>query len=43
MVLQAPVAMQDKTIKFYKMKKIFTMCLGLVLLQLFSQQTGNLM
>ena len=26
-----PVAMQDKTIKFYKMKKIFTMCLGLVL------------
>ena len=31
MVLQAPVAMQDKTIKLYKMKKIFTMCLGLVL------------
>lgn len=26
-----PVAMQDKTIKLYKMKKIFTMCLGLVL------------
>ena len=26
-----PVAMQDKTIKKYKMKKIFTMCLGLVL------------
>ena len=26
-----PVAMQDKTIKPYKMKKIFTMCLGLVL------------
>ena len=26
-----PVAMQDKTIKFNKMKKIFTMCLGLVL------------
>ena len=31
MVLQTPVAMQDKTIKFNKMKKIFTMCLGLVL------------
>jgi hypothetical protein len=31
MVLQAPVAMQDKTIKLYNMKKIFTMCLGLVL------------
>src|SRR6188474_3198198 len=31
MVLQAPVAMQDKTIKYNKMKKIFTMCLGLVL------------
>jgi hypothetical protein len=31
MVLQAPVAMQDKTIKLYKMKKIFTMCLGLAL------------
>lgn len=31
MVLQAPVAMQDKTIKLYKMKKIFTMCLGVVL------------
>jgi hypothetical protein len=27
----APVAMQDKTNKLYKMKKIFTMCLGLVL------------
>jgi hypothetical protein len=26
-----PVAMQDKTIKLYKMKKIFTMCLGLAL------------
>ena len=26
-----PVAMQDKTIKLNKMKKIFTMCLGLVL------------
>ena len=26
-----PVAMQDNTIKLYKMKKIFTMCLGLVL------------
>lgn len=26
-----PVAMQDKTIKLYKMKKIFTMCFGLVL------------
>jgi len=26
-----PDAMQDKTIKFNKMKKIFTMCLGLVL------------
>lgn len=26
-----PVAMQDKTIKYNKMKKIFTMCLGLVL------------
>ena len=26
-----PVALQDKTIKLYKMKKIFTMCLGLVL------------
>ena len=29
--MQAPVAMQDKTNKLYKMKKIFTMCLGLVL------------
>src|SRR6188768_4117180 len=26
-----PVAMQDKTIKLYKMKKFFTMCLGLAL------------
>ncbi|HEU4859187.1 MAG TPA: hypothetical protein VFT15_05090, partial [Chitinophagaceae bacterium] len=26
-----PVAMQDETRKFNKMKKIFTMCLGLVL------------
>ena len=26
-----PVAMQDKTNKLYKMKKIFTLCLGLVL------------
>ena len=26
-----PVAMQDNTIKLYKMKKIFTMCLGLAL------------
>ena len=26
-----PVAMQDKTIKLYKMKKIFTICLGLAL------------
>src|SRR6187401_938970 len=26
-----PVAMQDKTIKLYKMKKSFTMCLGLAL------------
>ena len=26
-----PVAMQDETIKLYKMKKIFTMCLGLAL------------
>ena len=31
MVLQAPVAVQDETIKLNKMKKIFTMCLGLVL------------
>ena len=31
MVLQAPVAMQDETIKLNKMKKIFTMCLGLAL------------
>lgn len=29
--MQAPVQLQDKTIKFYKMKKIFTMCLGLIL------------
>jgi hypothetical protein len=26
-----PVAMQDKKIKLYNMKKIFTMCLGVVL------------